>query len=93
MASLIPTLTEQDPELANMIELEMGRQFRGLEMIASENLTSKAVLECLGSALTNKYAEGEPGNRYYGGTVFVDMVENLAKKRALAAFEIGRAHV
>ncbi|GET87165.1 serine hydroxymethyltransferase [Leishmania tarentolae] len=86
MASLIPTLAEKDPELANMIELEMGRQFRGLEMIASENLTSKAVLECLGSALTNKYAEGEPGNRYYGGTVFVDMVENLAKKRALAAF-------
>ncbi|KAG5483245.1 hypothetical protein CUR178_04824 [Leishmania enriettii] len=86
MASLIPTLAEQDPELANMIELEMGRQFRGLEMIASENLTSKAVLECLGSALTNKYAEGEPGNRYYGGTVYVDMVENLAKKRALAAF-------
>ncbi|CAJ1020360.1 putative Serine hydroxymethyltransferase [Leishmania utingensis] len=86
MASLLPTLAEQDPELANMIELEMSRQFRGLEMIASENLTSKAVLECLGSALTNKYAEGEPGNRYYGGTVYVDMVENLAKKRALAAF-------
>ncbi|CBZ24997.1 putative serine hydroxymethyltransferase [Leishmania mexicana MHOM/GT/2001/U1103] len=88
MASLIPTLAEQDPELANMIELEMSRQFRGLEMIASENLTSKAVLECLGSTLTNKYAEGEPGNRYYGGTAFVDMVENLAKKRALSAFSL-----
>ncbi|KAG5509469.1 hypothetical protein JKF63_06779 [Porcisia hertigi] len=86
MASLIPNLALQDPELANMIELEMGRQFRGLEMIASENLTSKVVLECLGSALTNKYAEGEPGNRYYGGTMYVDLIENLAKKRALAAF-------
>ncbi|KPI83623.1 serine hydroxymethyltransferase (SHMT-S) (SHMT-S) [Leptomonas seymouri] len=86
MSSLLPTVAQQDPELADMIELEMGRQFRGLEMIASENLTSQAVLECLGSALTNKYAEGEPGSRYYGGTVYVDMVENLAKKRALTAF-------
>ncbi|KAK7201626.1 serine hydroxymethyltransferase (SHMT-L) [Novymonas esmeraldas] len=85
-STLFPTLVAQDPELANMIELEMARQYRGLEMIASENLTSKAVLECLGSALTNKYAEGEPGNRYYGGTMYVDLVENLAKKRALAAF-------
>ena len=86
MSSLIPTVTQHDPELADMIELEMGRQFRGLEMIASENFTSQAVLECLGSALTNKYAEGEPGSRYYGGTIYVDRVENLAKKRALAAF-------
>jgi glycine hydroxymethyltransferase len=88
MASLLPTVAQQDPELADMIELEMGRQFRGLEMIASENLTSQAVLECLGSALTNKYAEGEPGSRYYGGTVYVDLVENLAKERALKAFHL-----
>nr|AGT02563.1 glycine hydroxymethyltransferase [Herpetomonas muscarum] len=79
-------LKAADAELADIIEMEMARQYRGLEMIASENLTSQAVIECLGSALTNKYAEGEVGSRYYGGTEYVDMVEALAKKRALAAF-------
>lgn len=85
-ASANRPLIEQDPELHNMIELEKARQFRSLELIASENLTSRAVLECLGSALTNKYAEGLPGTRYYGGTQYVDMVERLAQERALAAF-------
>lgn len=79
-------LASHDPEIYDCIQLEMARQYRGLEMIASENLTSRAVMECLGSALTNKYAEGEIGARYYGGTAFVDMVEKLAKERALAAF-------
>eukprot|EP00331_Platyophrya_macrostoma_P024624 CAMPEP_0176436900 /NCGR_PEP_ID=MMETSP0127-20121128/18270_1 /TAXON_ID=938130 /ORGANISM="Platyophrya macrostoma, Strain WH" /LENGTH=461 /DNA_ID=CAMNT_0017820361 /DNA_START=61 /DNA_END=1446 /DNA_ORIENTATION=- len=79
-------LSTHDPELFEFIQLEMARQYRGLEMIASENFVSRAVLECLGSALTNKYAEGEVGARYYGGTEYVDMVEQLAKQRALAAF-------
>lgn len=79
-------LSAHDPELYDIIQREMGRQFRGLEMIASENFTSKAVMECLGSALTNKYAEGEIGHRYYGGTEYMDMVEGLAKERSLKAF-------
>lgn len=84
--SRLQELAKVDPDLADVIEKEMARQYRGLELIASENLTSKAVLECLGSALTNKYAEGEVGSRYYGGTKYVDMVETLAKERALQAF-------
>lgn len=86
LPSQVKSLSEHDPELYDIIEKEKSRQFRGLEMIASENFTSKAVMECLGSALTNKYAEGEIGSRYYGGTEFVDMVEDLAKKRSLKAF-------
>merc|ERR1711871_314767 len=62
------------------------RQWSGLELIASENLTSRAVMECLGSALTNKYAEGYPGKRYYGGNEFIDEVEKLCVSRALAAY-------
>lgn len=81
-------LSQSDPELADIIEKEMARQYRGLEMIASENLTSKAVVECLGSALTNKYAEGEVGAKYYGGTEYVEMVETLAKNRSLRAFRL-----
>lgn len=84
-------LVSHDPELYDFIQLEMARQYRGLEMIASENFVSRAVLECLGSALTNKYAEGEVGARYYGGTEFVDKVEQLAKERALAAFGLNEA--
>lgn len=84
--SLNVSLEECDPELHDVIEMEMSRQFRGLEMIASENFTSRAVMECLGSALTNKYAEGEAGSRYYGGTEYVDIVERMAKKRTLEAF-------
>ena len=72
----------------DILEKEKSRQFRGLEMIASENFTSQAVLECLGSHLTNKYAEGEVGNRYYGGTEFIDQVEQTCKNRALEAFSL-----
>eukprot|EP00669_Euglena_mutabilis_P005444 TRINITY_DN168_c0_g1_i2.p1 TRINITY_DN168_c0_g1~~TRINITY_DN168_c0_g1_i2.p1 ORF type:complete len:474 (-),score=155.97 TRINITY_DN168_c0_g1_i2:220-1620(-) len=81
-----PSLEIHDPELHEIIEHEKRRQFRGLEMIASENFTSRAVMECLGSALTNKYAEGESGARYYGGNEFIDQVEDLCKARALKAF-------
>lgn len=71
-----------------MIEQEKSRQWRSLELIASENFTSRAVLECLGSALTNKYAEGLPHARYYGGNEIVDQVELLCQKRALAAYHL-----
>lgn len=80
------TLEEHDPELFDLIEQEKSRQWRSLELIASENFTSRAVLDCLGSALTNKYAEGLPGARYYGGNEVVDQVEALCQKRALAAY-------
>jgi glycine/serine hydroxymethyltransferase len=79
-------LEEHDPELFDIIEKEKFRQWSGLELIASENLTSKAVIQCLGSALTNKYAEGYPGKRYYGGNEYIDMVESLCQTRALAAY-------
>merc|ERR1712151_387610 len=69
-----------------LIEEEKARQMRCIELIASENFTSKAVLECLGSVLTNKYSEGQPGGRYYGGNDVIDKIENLCKKRALDAF-------
>merc|ERR1719197_2374513 len=80
------TLEEHDPELHDLIEREKNRQWRGLELIASENFTSRAVMECLGSALTNKYSEGYPGKRYYGGNEFIDQVEQLCVDRALAAY-------
>merc|ERR1712072_672753 len=69
-----------------LVEEEKARQLRSIELIASENFTSKAVLECLGSVLTNKYSEGQPNARYYGGNEVIDKVENLCKSRALAAF-------
>ncbi|EPY31038.1 glycine hydroxymethyltransferase [Strigomonas culicis] len=84
-------LAQHDPEMLGLIQEELERQVGGLELIASENFTSKAVLECLGSILTNKYAEGLPGNRYYGGTEVVDRVENLCRARALAAFRLDAA--
>jgi len=80
------TLEEHDPVLFDLIEREKHRQWSGLELIASENFTSKAVFQCLGSALTNKYSEGYPGKRYYGGNEFVDQVENLCIERALQAY-------
>mmetsp|Transcript_8898 Transcript_8898/g.14827 ORF Transcript_8898/g.14827 Transcript_8898/m.14827 type:complete len:476 (-) Transcript_8898:86-1513(-) len=80
------SLEEHDPELFDLIEQEKSRQWRSLELIASENFTSKAVLECLGSALTNKYAEGLPGARYYGGNEVVDQVEVMCQERALKAY-------
>ena len=80
------SLEEHDPELFDLIEQEKSRQWRSLELIASENFTSRAVIECLGSALTNKYAEGLPHARYYGGNEIVDQVEELCQKRALEAY-------
>jgi glycine hydroxymethyltransferase len=79
-------LKEHDPEMFDLIEQEKSRQWRSLELIASENFTSRAVMDCLGSALTNKYAEGLPHARYYGGNEVVDQVEELCQKRALAAY-------
>jgi len=79
-------LKDHDPEMFDLIEQEKSRQWRSLELIASENFTSKAVFDCLGSALTNKYAEGLPQARYYGGNEVVDQVEELCQKRALEAY-------
>jgi glycine hydroxymethyltransferase len=79
-------LSETDPEIYDAIQHEVDRQNTRLELIASENFTSEAVLEATGSVLTNKYAEGYPGKRYYGGCEFVDIVENLARERAKKLF-------
>jgi len=84
-------LTSSDPEIAAQIENEVLRQHEGLEMIASENFVSRAVLEAVGTVFTNKYAEGYPGKRYYGGCEFADVVENLARDRAKELF--GAEHV
>ena len=86
-------LAEADPEIARLIELETQRQGDGLELIASENFVSPAVLEAMGSPLTNKYAEGLPGKRYYGGCEFVDQVEQLAIDRAKQLFGAEHANV
>merc|ERR1719502_2622211 len=72
--------------MAQLVEQEKQRQMRSIELIASENFTSRAVMECLGSVLTNKYSEGQPGGRYYGGNEVIDKIENLCKERALKAF-------
>ncbi len=80
------SLADSDPEIFDAIQHEIERQDTGLELIASENFTSEAVLEANGSVLTNKYAEGYPGKRYYGGCEFADVVENLARDRARALF-------
>ncbi len=82
-----------DPEIADAIEKETYRQQYKLEMIASENFTSKAVMEAQGSVLTNKYAEGYPGRRYYGGCEFVDIVENIARDRARKLFSAEHVNV
>lgn len=79
-------LSEVDPEIAKVLEQELGRQRNTLEMIASENFVPRAVLEAQGSVLTNKYAEGYPGRRYYGGCEYVDVAENLAIERAKKLF-------
>jgi glycine hydroxymethyltransferase len=84
-------LSEVDPEIAEVLQLELGRQQRTLEMIASENFVPQAVLEAQGSVLTNKYAEGYPGRRYYGGCEYVDIAEQLAIDRAKELF--GADHV
>jgi len=86
-------LAQADPEIAAAIEQEVLRQHEGLEMIASENFVSRAVLEAAGSVFTNKYAEGYPGRRYYGGCEFADVVENLARDRAKQIFGAEHANV
>jgi glycine hydroxymethyltransferase len=87
------SLAESDPEIARAIEQELGRQQTEIELIASENIVSRAVLEAQGSVLTNKYAEGYPGRRYYGGCQFVDIAENLAIDRAKRLFDCKFANV
>lgn len=82
-----------DPEVAKGIQMEIDRQRRKIELIASENFVSPAVIQALGTPLTNKYAEGYPGKRYYGGCEYVDIVENLAIERAKALFEAEHANV
>jgi glycine hydroxymethyltransferase len=86
-------LPQADPEVAAAIDHETLRQHEGLEMIASENFVSEAVLEAAGSVFTNKYAEGYPGRRYYGGCEFTDVVENLARDRAKQIFSAEHANV
>ena len=86
-------LKNQDPDIASIIDSEVKRQNNFLELIASENFTSKAVLEAVGSPLTNKYAEGYPGRRYYGGCIHVDEAENLAIDRAKKLFKAEYANV
>jgi glycine hydroxymethyltransferase len=86
-------LAEADPEIADAIGKELGRQRDKIELIASENIVSRAVLEAQGSVLTNKYAEGYPGKRYYGGCEYVDIVETLAIERAKQVFGAGFANV
>ncbi|MBV1706676.1 MAG: serine hydroxymethyltransferase [Hyphomicrobiales bacterium] len=87
------SLHEADPELARSIDLELGRQRDEIELIASENIVSRAVLEAQGSVMTNKYAEGYPGKRYYGGCQFVDIAEKLAIERATRLFSCKFANV
>ncbi|MFN9917400.1 MAG: serine hydroxymethyltransferase, partial [Pirellulaceae bacterium] len=86
-------LANQDPAVWAAIEAEATRQQDGLEMIASENYTSLAVMQAVGSVLTNKYAEGYPGRRYYGGCEYVDVIEQLAIDRARELFGAEAANV
>jgi glycine hydroxymethyltransferase len=92
-AAMSRPLYEVDPEIATAIDNEVRRQHEGLELIASENFVSEAVLEAAGSVFTNKYAEGYPGKRYYGGCEFTDVVENLARERVKKLFGAEHANV
>ncbi len=87
------SLAEADPEIARVIGEELARQQHKIELIASENIVSRAVLEAQGSVLTNKYAEGYPGRRYYGGCEYVDVAEELAIQRACRLFDCSFANV
>ncbi len=89
----INTISEIDKEIASVVESEFKRQQNNLELIASENIVSPAVLAAMGSVLTNKYAEGYPGHRYYGGCEYVDIAENIARKRACELFGAEHANV
>lgn len=84
-------LSEVDPEIAEIIKQEKGRQVHGLELIASENFTSRAVMQAVGSCMTNKYSEGLPGARYYGGNEFIDQAERLCQERALKLYGLDPA--
>lgn len=86
-------IKQTDPEIYEKIQLEIGRQRNKIELIASENFTSEAVMEAMGSPLTNKYAEGYPAKRYYGGCEFVDMVENIARDRVKKLYNAEHANV
>ena len=83
-------LKTRDPAIYTIIKSEYHRQKRSLELIASENITSKSVMECLGSVLTNKYSEGQIGNRYYGGCEYIDEIEILCKERALETYRLDK---
>ncbi len=89
----IKTISQIDKEIASVVESEFKRQQNNLELIASENIVSPAVLAAMGSVLTNKYAEGYPGHRYYGGCEYVDIAENIARKRACELFGAEHANV
>ncbi len=93
MMDTIGFVSIYDPEVAEAMNLELGRQRRNLELIASENIVSPAVMAAMGSILTNKYAEGYPGKRYYGGCQYVDIVEDIARKRACELFGAEHANV
>lgn len=93
MTDSISFIKEEDPELGESMEKEFMRQKNNIELIASENIVSKAVLAAMGSILTNKYAEGYPGHRYYGGCQYVDKIEELARKRACELFKAEHANV
>ena len=88
MNNIFRNLVKRDPKLFEIIQKEYNRQRNGIELIASENFTSPSVLECLGSILTNKYSEGLPGRRYYGGNEFIDEIENCCRDRALETFNL-----
>ena len=93
MMDTIGFVSQADPEVGAAMQDEFKRQQRNLEMIASENMVSPAVLAAMGSVLTNKYAEGYPGTRYYGGCEYVDVVENIARDRACKLFGAEHANV
>ena len=90
---VIDFLIQQDPQVGNAVQAEYDRQRRNIELIASENFVSPAVLAAASSVLTNKYAEGYPGKRYYGGCECVDVVEDIARDRAKALFGADHANV
>ena len=93
MSMEMETIRREDPEIAKAIEMELERQRSHIELIASENFVSPAVMAAMGTCLTNKYAEGYPGKRYYGGCECVDVVENLARDRACQLFGAEHANV
>lgn len=90
---MLKNILNQDPKIAEFINLELSRQKQGLELIASENFASEAVLEAMGTVLTNKYSEGYPGKRFYGGNEFIDQIETLAIERTKKLFKADHANV